>query len=138
MAPTIASQSDMAATRNYRRLVESARDLMCVIQDGLFLQVNLAFERVLGYPPSEVIGRPFVDFIHPEDRAESAAEAMRLTQGATTEDFENRYLRKDGQEVEVLWLTVRASSTCCTLHSVAPNSHPPTFCDNSGEAPRSS
>jgi diguanylate cyclase (GGDEF)-like protein/PAS domain S-box-containing protein len=69
--------------------------------DGRFKRVNPAFERTLGYGPGELVGRPFLDFVFPEDREKTEREAASLSDGAKTVQFQNRYLAKDG---EVHWL----------------------------------
>jgi diguanylate cyclase len=69
--------------------------------DGRFKRVNPAFERTLGYRPEELVGRAFLDFVHPDDREKTEAEAASLADGAKTVQFQNRYLAKDG---EVRWL----------------------------------
>jgi PAS domain-containing protein len=37
--------------------------------DGYFTRLNPAFERVLGFTPAELTAQPFLDFVHPDDRA---------------------------------------------------------------------
>jgi diguanylate cyclase len=69
--------------------------------DGHFKSVNPAFERALGYRPDELVGRPFLDFVHPDDRERTEREAASLSDGTTTVQFQNRYLAKGG---EVHWL----------------------------------
>jgi diguanylate cyclase (GGDEF)-like protein/PAS domain S-box-containing protein len=69
--------------------------------DGRFRRVNPAFERTLGYRPEELVGRPFLDFVHPDDREKTEREAASLATGAKTVQFQNRYFAKDG---EVRWL----------------------------------
>jgi diguanylate cyclase len=69
--------------------------------DGCFKSVNPAFEQLLGYRPEELVGRPFMDFVHPDDRERTEREAASLADGATTVQFQNRYFAKDG---DVRWL----------------------------------
>lgn len=69
--------------------------------DGCFKSVSPAFERSLGYRPEELVGRPFLDFVHPDDREKTEAEAASLSDGVKTVQFQNRYFAKDG---EVHWL----------------------------------
>jgi PAS domain S-box-containing protein len=71
--------------------------------DGRFTRVNPATERVLGYPDAELVGRPYLDFVHPDDREQTAAEANAIGQRDTTLSFENRFLRKDGTDRVLAW-----------------------------------
>lgn len=87
---------------------ESARhfdlslDMICIAGfDGRFKRVNPAFERCLGYRPDELAGRPFLEFVHPEDREMTEQEAAAIPDGNGTVQFRNRYLDKTG---EVHWL----------------------------------
>ena len=64
--------------------------------DGYFLRLNPAIERVLGYTREELMSRPFLDFVHPDDldRTREAVSALRSQQKLFS--FENRYRCKDG------------------------------------------
>lgn len=42
-------------------------DMFVVIKNEKFVKVNPAFTRILGYDQREIINKPFLDFIHPED-----------------------------------------------------------------------
>ena len=61
-----------------------------------FLRINPAWTRALGWAEEELTGRPFLDFVHPEDSARTVAEAGRIAQSGGSVDFENRYCRRDG------------------------------------------
>lgn len=87
---------------------ESARhfnlslDMICIAGvDGRFKHVNPAFERCLGYRPEELVGRPFLDFVHPDDREPTEREAAAIPDGNGTVHFRNRYFDREG---EVHWL----------------------------------
>jgi len=69
--------------------------------DGCFKTVNPAFERILGYGEEDLVGRPFLDFVHPDDVELTEREAAALSDGHSTVQFQNRYLDRDG---EVHWL----------------------------------
>jgi PAS domain S-box-containing protein len=106
---------DFAEVRSYlhepsvgleQRLFDLSPDLLCVADfDGMFRRVNPAFERALGWSQEEVEGRPFRDFIHPNDIEPTLAEFVRLvTTGQPTISFENRYRCSDGRFVRLQWV----------------------------------
>ncbi len=72
--------------------------------DGYFTRVNPAFD-VLGYTDGELTSQPFIDFVHPDDRESTIAEAKKLADGAPTTSFENRYRCKDGSYRNLSWTT---------------------------------
>jgi PAS domain S-box-containing protein len=88
-----------------RRQVEQERerffavspDLMCVAGfDGYFKSLNPAWEVLLGHSRDELLARPFVEFVHPDDRAATAARMEAMLTGAPVTAFENRFCRRDG------------------------------------------
>ena len=74
---------------------------------GSSKKVNPAFGRVLGYTGSELLERPFLSFVHPEDIEATQREIQRLDQGLPTVLFENRYLAKGGG---IRWIQWNASA----------------------------
>jgi PAS domain S-box-containing protein len=92
------------AQRELDRIFTLSADLITVADfDGHFTRVNPAVEQVLGYTREEVLARPYLDLVHPDDRERTAAEAAALSQGQTTTSFENRYVRKDGSPRVLEW-----------------------------------
>lgn len=64
--------------------------------DGYFKRVNPAFLKTLGYSEAELLGQPFNDFVHPDDKEATLREIDRLSFGIPTVYFSNRYRAKNG------------------------------------------
>jgi PAS domain S-box-containing protein len=97
-------------------------DLLCVCDfDGRFQRLNPAWTRTLGFSEAELTATPFLDFVHPDDRAATVAEFEKILGGATTVSFENRYRCKDGSYRWLLWSaapSVERRIVCATARDV--------------------
>ena len=79
-------------------------DLLCVASlDGHFLRLNPAWQHVLGFDDAELRASPFLDFVHPDDRAATIDAMSTLTSGARVINFENRYRARDGSYRWLEW-----------------------------------
>lgn len=79
-------------------------DAICVVdKTGRFEFVSAGAERIFGYTPEEMIGMQMLDLVIPEDRERTLATANEIMAGRYKVDFENRYVRKDGVIVDILW-----------------------------------
>ena len=86
------------------RIFTMSPDLITVADfDGNFTRVNPAVEQVLGYTEEEMLARPYLDLVHPDDRDRTAAEAASIGEGRTTLFFENRFVGKDGSHRVLEW-----------------------------------
>jgi two-component system, cell cycle sensor histidine kinase and response regulator CckA len=87
---------------SFRTLIETMQDFVVVHRDGRLVYMNTAANAALGYAPGEMIGRPVIDLIHPDDHAIVIERIKRAeTEGRTTALLEERLLRKDGTAVVV-------------------------------------
>lgn len=81
-------------------------DPMCIATlDGHFQQVNLAFLTTLGYSEEELLSRPFLDLVHPEDVQATLGAMDRLSHGQDVTRFRNRYRCKDGSWSTLSWVS---------------------------------
>ncbi len=82
-------------------------DLFCIAgMDGYFKYVNPSWEDTLGYSEEELLSKPFLDFIHPEDRNKNTEEVENLSTGIKTIAFENRYIHKDESLRTISWTAI--------------------------------
>lgn len=86
------------------RFFNLSRDLFCIAGfDGYFKSLNAAWTKTLGFREEDLMSKPYVSFVHPDDRAATLAEAKKLSEGQETIYFENRYLCQDGTYKWLLW-----------------------------------
>lgn len=79
-------------------------DAVCVVDErGRYLFVSAGFERILGYRADEVIGRPMIELVHPDDYERTLQAAREIMAGEPKLHFQNRYVRKDGRVVDIQW-----------------------------------
>jgi PAS domain S-box-containing protein len=86
------------------RLFNMSMDMLCVAGfDGFFKQINPAWSKTLGWPARELLSRPYLDLVHPEDRVATAAAGERLKAGKPVIQFENRYQCSNGSYRWISW-----------------------------------
>ncbi len=91
-------------TSELKMFFDYSLDMLVLIGfDGCFKQVSPSFERILGWKKEEVVSKPFLDFVHPDDYKSSSVEAKAHETGKAVYQFENRYRRKDGSYRWISW-----------------------------------
>lgn len=91
---------------SFSEYVDLLLDAICAVdEDSRIIYVSNGAHRVFGYPPEELIGKRMLEFLHPEDHDKTQQSIDTVMQDKHVLDFENRYIRKDGQVVHLLWST---------------------------------
>ncbi len=86
------------------RYFTNSLDLLCIANcQGEFVRLNPQWEEVFGYPLEELVGRNFLELVHPEDREKTLRAIMILSRQQTILNFENRYLCRDGSYRWIEW-----------------------------------
>jgi diguanylate cyclase (GGDEF)-like protein/PAS domain S-box-containing protein len=89
---------------NLPNLVDLLLDAVFLVDaEGCIVSVSAACERIFGYTPDEMTGMKMLDLVVPEDRVRTEAEASLVLAGQPRVGFENRYIRKDGSIVHLMW-----------------------------------
>ena len=74
-----ATEAVRASERRFRTLVQSATDILAVVDADLRVRwVSPVVTTVLGYPPEALVDLPATSFLHPDDAERVATEAARL------------------------------------------------------------
>jgi PAS domain S-box-containing protein len=83
---------------------EVSVDLLCCLDfSGYFKRLSASWERALGFTRQELMSRPFIEFVHPDDRARTLEQNAAVRHGGRALGFENRYLCKDGSHRWLRW-----------------------------------
>src|SRR5690606_5840955 len=89
----------------YCELFETSPNMLTIFgKEGRFRMVNRSFLQKLGYRKEEMLGIPFTEFIHPEDRSATLREFENIISGGgSIQNFRNRYRKKDGTYIALNW-----------------------------------
>ena len=97
----------LVSEEKYRILVENAGETIFVAQDGIIKFSNAKIEGLIGYTRQELARKPFVDFIHPDDRALVLDRYSKRLKGVELPDtYSFRIIHKSG---DVPWVELRTA-----------------------------
>jgi len=83
---------------------EVSIDLLCLLDfHGHFKKLSPSWERALGFTRAELMARPFIEFVHPDDREATLAQNADVRRGGRALGFENRYRCADGSYRWLRW-----------------------------------
>ena len=92
---------------DYRLFFELSLDLLCIAGfDGYFKKLNPMWTQTLGWSEQELKARPFLDFVHDDDRQPTVDATATLAGGNDVIEFENRYRCQDGTYRWLVWRSV--------------------------------
>jgi PAS domain S-box-containing protein len=80
-------------------------EMMIIASSTHFIKINPAAIKILGYTEEELLKQPFLNFVYPDDKNNTKSEIVKLETGATTKQFKNRYVGKDGSIKWIQWST---------------------------------
>jgi diguanylate cyclase (GGDEF)-like protein/PAS domain S-box-containing protein len=93
----------------HRSLIQHSSDVVTIIdREGVLVYASASTERVLGYPPSAIIGKHLIDLAHPEER--TAVEA-----------YLTRFMQRDGESPVMEWRLRHSDGTWHFCESVGTN-----------------
>jgi PAS domain S-box-containing protein len=82
----------------------SSLDMLCISgTDGYFIRLNPAFETILGHTAQELMTKPIVGFVHPEDISTAEDEMGKIASGNKVMSYEVRHLCRDGSYKWLSW-----------------------------------
>ncbi len=97
-----AEEALLKSEEKYRVLVENLNEVIFLLdENGVIDYVSPAVEKMSGYSPDELVGRPYFDFSHPDDMEERHRNFSILLEEGKIQPLEYRLVRKDGG---VVWV----------------------------------
>jgi PAS domain S-box-containing protein len=91
----------------FEHFFATAVDLLCIADTAGFIRmVNPAWQRVLGWTPAELMARPYLELVHPDDVISTKEAAEALERGETVLRFTNRYRHKAGGYRRLEWCSM--------------------------------
>ena len=119
----MAAEQIKDAQQREKTLVQHAADVICVIDlKGKLLSVNPASKSVWGYRPDELLGKQITDFIVSEDINNTMKSLVGAEKSIDKIYFENRFLKKNGQTVDMLWsahVSASERGLFCIAHDIS-------------------
>ncbi len=101
-----AEEALKAKEEEYRLVVENAAESISITQDGSLKYVNPGGVKILGYPPEMLASKPFIEFIHPDDREMVMDRNIKRMRGEEVPSvYPFRVIRRDGV---VRWVEAKA------------------------------
>ena len=100
----MAEEAILAKTEELDRYFTGSLDLLCIADhEGYFHRLNPEWEKTLGYPLAELIGKRFLELVHPDDVKVTIDAMGQLKKNEEIQSFVNRYRHRDGTYRWIEW-----------------------------------
>ncbi len=88
----------------YKTILDQSLDVICTIdKEGRFVHINESCFEMWGYKPEELYGKAYMEFVLQEDWETTTVVAQEIMSGENKTNFTNRYIKKDGSIVPMVW-----------------------------------
>jgi PAS domain S-box-containing protein len=112
-----------AARKRERTIFDNSKEVICSFsEDGKMTSVNPAASKLWGYARSDLLSRDFLSIVHPDDRENTRTNLFAGAALPAPLSFENRVLRADGTNSDLLWSATRATQAkeiFCVAHDLS-------------------
>ena len=117
--PTQMRPTETRPTELEERFFDLSIDMLCCLDfNGYFKKLSPSWERTLGFTREELMARPFIEFVHPDDRERTLNQNAAVRKGGQALGFENRYRCKDGSYRWLRW-NATPDNSWSVIYSVA-------------------
>ncbi len=105
VAKDITQKKELSEALNTKNLIfDYSLDMLCVAGfDGYFKMLNPIWENTLGWTIEELLSKPFIEFVHPDDVEKTKFVKANIVNGSEVYQFENRLLCADGSFKWISW-----------------------------------
>lgn len=104
-------------TSEFDQFFQNSMEMLCIADtDGFFRRLNPQWEHNLGYSLDELLGKRFIEFVHPEDVDTTLEATQKLANDEKITNFINRYKHKNGS---YRWIEWRSYAKNNIIHAVA-------------------
>lgn len=105
VAKDITQKKELSEALNTKNLIfDYSLDMLCVAGfDGYFKMLNPIWENTLGWTIEELLAKPFIEFVHPDDVEKTKLLKVNIVNGSEVYQFENRLLCANGSFKWISW-----------------------------------
>lgn len=89
------------------RFFNLSESLFCIAgKDGYYSHINPSFTDLLGFSEEELVAKPYIEFVHPEDKEATLVKIKEIRKGRTVSHFINKCLVLNGHFKWISWTAI--------------------------------